>query len=282
MRTHALGHLTGDQAIKIAVERARRFGAGLVAVRHGFHFGTARRFALQGRRRGLHRHRHVQHAAADAGAGRRRTRGGKQSDRDRRAVRWPGAHRARHGDERGRDGQDPHGREGGGEDPRHLGGQGRRQRDNGSGRSDCRHAAAGERAERLWACLSDRSSVRRAVGRCDGQRGATALRQCVHALRLVAPFHCDRHRAFRRSRGNARGRDGCRGTDPRGRARARRRAAVHARRAGMGQARKRGGAGDAAAGRRRNPAAAGKGIAGARRCPRSRPKNTKGPENGEA
>ena len=44
---HALGHLTGDQAIKIAVERARRFGAGLVAVRHGFHFGTARRFALQ-------------------------------------------------------------------------------------------------------------------------------------------------------------------------------------------------------------------------------------------
>ncbi|MGC1824597.1 MAG: Ldh family oxidoreductase, partial [Pseudolabrys sp.] len=44
---NALGHLTGDQAIKIAVERARRFGAGLVAVRHGFHFGTARRFALK-------------------------------------------------------------------------------------------------------------------------------------------------------------------------------------------------------------------------------------------
>ena len=39
--------MTGDQAIKIAVERARRFGAGLVAVRHGFHFGTARRFALK-------------------------------------------------------------------------------------------------------------------------------------------------------------------------------------------------------------------------------------------
>jgi len=44
---NALGHLTGDQAIRIAVERARRFGIGLVAVRHGFHFGTARRFALQ-------------------------------------------------------------------------------------------------------------------------------------------------------------------------------------------------------------------------------------------
>jgi LDH2 family malate/lactate/ureidoglycolate dehydrogenase len=44
---NALGHLTGDQAIKIAIERARRFGAGVVAVRHGFHFGTARRFALK-------------------------------------------------------------------------------------------------------------------------------------------------------------------------------------------------------------------------------------------
>ena len=44
---HALGHLTGDQAMTIAVERARRFGIGIAAVRHGFHFGTARRFALQ-------------------------------------------------------------------------------------------------------------------------------------------------------------------------------------------------------------------------------------------
>ncbi|HET9716147.1 MAG TPA: Ldh family oxidoreductase [Pseudolabrys sp.] len=43
---NALGHLTGDQAIRIAIERAQRFGLGLVAVRHGFHFGTARRFAL--------------------------------------------------------------------------------------------------------------------------------------------------------------------------------------------------------------------------------------------
>jgi len=44
---HALGQLTGDQSIALAVERARRFGAGVVAVRHGFHFGTARRYALQ-------------------------------------------------------------------------------------------------------------------------------------------------------------------------------------------------------------------------------------------
>jgi LDH2 family malate/lactate/ureidoglycolate dehydrogenase len=44
---HALGHLTGDQAMALAVERARALGAGVVAVRHAFHFGTARRFALQ-------------------------------------------------------------------------------------------------------------------------------------------------------------------------------------------------------------------------------------------
>ena len=44
---HALGQLTAEQAIGIAVERARRYGAGIVAVRHGFHFGTARRYAIQ-------------------------------------------------------------------------------------------------------------------------------------------------------------------------------------------------------------------------------------------
>lgn len=44
---HALGQVTGAQAITLAVERARRHGAGIVAVRHGFHFGTARRYALQ-------------------------------------------------------------------------------------------------------------------------------------------------------------------------------------------------------------------------------------------
>src|SRR5262245_19735102 len=44
---HALGQLTADHAIKIAVERARRHGVGIVAVRHGFHFGTARRYAVR-------------------------------------------------------------------------------------------------------------------------------------------------------------------------------------------------------------------------------------------
>jgi LDH2 family malate/lactate/ureidoglycolate dehydrogenase len=44
---HALGHLTGDQAMHMAVERAKKYGAGIVAVRHGFHFGAARRFAMQ-------------------------------------------------------------------------------------------------------------------------------------------------------------------------------------------------------------------------------------------
>jgi LDH2 family malate/lactate/ureidoglycolate dehydrogenase len=44
---HALGQLTGRQAMAIAIEKARRFAAGIVAVRHGFHFGTAGRYAQQ-------------------------------------------------------------------------------------------------------------------------------------------------------------------------------------------------------------------------------------------
>lgn len=47
---HALGHVTGDQGMRLAVERAQKYGAGITAVRHGFHFGTARRFALQAAR----------------------------------------------------------------------------------------------------------------------------------------------------------------------------------------------------------------------------------------
>lgn len=43
---HALGLLVADQAVSLAVERARAHGAGVVAVRHGFHFGVARRFAV--------------------------------------------------------------------------------------------------------------------------------------------------------------------------------------------------------------------------------------------
>jgi LDH2 family malate/lactate/ureidoglycolate dehydrogenase len=43
---HALGQLTGSQAMELAVERARRFGIASVAVRHGFHFGAARRYAV--------------------------------------------------------------------------------------------------------------------------------------------------------------------------------------------------------------------------------------------
>jgi LDH2 family malate/lactate/ureidoglycolate dehydrogenase len=42
---HALGHLTGEQAMALAVERAKQMGVGIVAVRHGFHFGAAGRYA---------------------------------------------------------------------------------------------------------------------------------------------------------------------------------------------------------------------------------------------
>lgn len=44
---HALGQLTGRQAMMIAVEKSRDFGTGIVSVRHGFHFGAAGRYAQQ-------------------------------------------------------------------------------------------------------------------------------------------------------------------------------------------------------------------------------------------
>ena len=44
---HALGQLTSTQAMRIAIGRAQQYGAGIVAVRHGFHFGTARRYAIE-------------------------------------------------------------------------------------------------------------------------------------------------------------------------------------------------------------------------------------------
>jgi LDH2 family malate/lactate/ureidoglycolate dehydrogenase len=42
---NALGQLTSRQALKLAVERARQIGLAAVAVRNGFHFGTAGRYA---------------------------------------------------------------------------------------------------------------------------------------------------------------------------------------------------------------------------------------------
>ncbi|WP_017240882.1 Ldh family oxidoreductase [Streptomyces sp. SS] len=42
---HALGQLTGDQAMTLAVDKARAHGIGAVAVRRAFHFGGAYRYA---------------------------------------------------------------------------------------------------------------------------------------------------------------------------------------------------------------------------------------------
>jgi len=42
---HALGQLTGDQAMRLAVEKAKQFGVGAVTVRHAFHFGRALPYA---------------------------------------------------------------------------------------------------------------------------------------------------------------------------------------------------------------------------------------------
>lgn len=50
---NALGILTGDQAMALAVERARQFGIGAVAVRHAFHFGGAFRYVTAAAEAGL-------------------------------------------------------------------------------------------------------------------------------------------------------------------------------------------------------------------------------------
>lgn len=44
---HALGQLTGMQAMALAVDKARQFSAGIVSVRHGFHFGKAGQYSIQ-------------------------------------------------------------------------------------------------------------------------------------------------------------------------------------------------------------------------------------------
>ncbi|RIA37089.1 LDH2 family malate/lactate/ureidoglycolate dehydrogenase [Hephaestia caeni] len=49
---HMLGHLAGDEAMAIAVDKAHRFGLGVVAVCHGFHFGVAGRYAASATRAG--------------------------------------------------------------------------------------------------------------------------------------------------------------------------------------------------------------------------------------
>jgi LDH2 family malate/lactate/ureidoglycolate dehydrogenase len=50
---NALGILTGDQAMALAVERAQQFGIGAVAVRHAFHFGGAFRYVMAAAEAGL-------------------------------------------------------------------------------------------------------------------------------------------------------------------------------------------------------------------------------------
>lgn len=41
---HALGQLTGDQAMRMAIDKARAHGVGVVTVSHAFHFGGAFRY----------------------------------------------------------------------------------------------------------------------------------------------------------------------------------------------------------------------------------------------
>src|SRR4051812_25132210 len=41
------GHLEGDAAMQMAIERSKEIGVGVVAVRNSFHFGAAARYTRQ-------------------------------------------------------------------------------------------------------------------------------------------------------------------------------------------------------------------------------------------
>ncbi|PZS22926.1 MAG: lactate dehydrogenase [Pseudonocardiales bacterium] len=49
---HALGQLTADQAMTMAISKAAEFGVGIVTVRHAFHFGGAYRYVEAATRAG--------------------------------------------------------------------------------------------------------------------------------------------------------------------------------------------------------------------------------------
>ncbi|MGC9670284.1 Ldh family oxidoreductase [Planosporangium sp. 12N6] len=49
---HQLGQLSGDQAMRMAVTKAKSFGMGVVVVRHAFHFGGAFRYVEAAARQG--------------------------------------------------------------------------------------------------------------------------------------------------------------------------------------------------------------------------------------
>ena len=218
-----------------------RYGVGIVAVRHGFHFGTARRYAIQA-------------AKADCiGIVMCNTRplmpapGGAERVVGNNPIaiavptRRANSHCARHGHQRSGDGQDPHGGEGRSAHSGELGGQVRRQRDHESEprRSPGMLLPAGGPKGFGLAFLIDLM-----CGLLSGGASGSAVQplygDAARPLRLLASVHRDRCRAFRRSGGDPRGRRRRRRAHPLRQARARRRAAVCAGRAGMAQARKRG------------------------------------------
>ena len=139
---HALGQLTGTRAMTIAVDKARRFAAGVVSVRHGFHFGAAGRYARQAAEAGC-----IGIAMCNtrplmpAPGGAERVVG---NNPIAIAVPTDGAmsNRARHGDKRSRDGKDPPGGEGQRSYPLDMGGDRARRADDKSIRGHRGHASA--------------------------------------------------------------------------------------------------------------------------------------------
>jgi len=115
---NALGHLTGAQAMSIAIDKARQFAAA--SCRCGTaSFRYCGKYAQQRRRPAASPSRCANtRPLMPAPGGAERVVA--TSDCDRAADLGRNSIMARHGDKRSRDGQDPHGRQGQGADPADL------------------------------------------------------------------------------------------------------------------------------------------------------------------
>ena len=233
---NALGQLTGRQAMEMAIGKAKEFGAGIVAVRHGFHFGTAGKYAQQA-------------AAANcigiamcntrplmpAPGGAERVVGNNPiavalpTDDEIPLILDMATSEAAMGKIRiAEKAKEPI--------PATWAVTAQGEPTTNPSRSNRRHAAALGRRERFRLGVDDRFDVRAVIGRRERRGRAPAVWRFCRALRLLPSLHRDRYRPFRRSRRISAARGSGRPADPWRPARAGHVAIVYARRAGMAAA----------------------------------------------
>ena len=205
---HALGQLTGDQAMALAVEKASAFGIGAVTVRRAFHFGGAFRYVESAVRAGC-----VGIAAANTRPLMPAIGGAKPVvGNNPLAVGVPTragtAGGAGHGALRGRPGQDPARRAGRPGDPADLGLRRAGPPDHRPAGGHRGNAAARRRPQGLRARPDHRRAHRCALRRRVRPGGSRAVRRPDGAQRLRALLPRPRRLGLRRRSGRVRRADG--------------------------------------------------------------------------